>query len=114
MIRSTSPRVYDALSGASSTIYAYSTLENTLDSDYIVRTIYFRLQDGERIRLGAFEEPYTVEAIDAMFEALRPTLGSLPFTQMLREAIQLSLLEFLNTHEKFGIAPGSGGWEIEP
>lgn len=117
MIRSTTPRVYDALSGASDTIYVYSTIENQIAGDYIIRTFYVRKQTvggvEEEVRLMAFQDFYTVTEIDAMFEALRSSLGSLPFTQMLRTAIELSLLNFLNTHEKFGIAPNSGGWEIE-
>lgn len=112
MIKSTTPRVYDALSGASAIINAYSTIENQVDGDYIIRTWYFREANNERIQLMAFEERYTVTDIDAMFEQLRSTLGSLPFTQMLRTAVELSLLQHLNTHVKFGVPIGSGGWEI--
>lgn len=113
MIRSTTQRVYDALSGATATIHAYSTIENQVDGDYIIRTWYFRYEGTEKVPvMPAFEERYTVEDIDAMFESLRSTLGSLPFTQMLRTAIELSLFNFLNTHVKFGIPVNSGGWEI--
>lgn len=116
MIRSTTQRVYDALSGAADYIYVSSTLENQVDGDYIIRTVYFRKQTvgdrTENVRLLAFEDFYTVEDIDALFESLRASLGSLPFTQMLRTAIELSLFQFLNTHTKFGIAPGTNGWEI--
>lgn len=113
MIRSTTQRVYDVLSGATATIYAYSTLENRIDGDYIIRTIYFRLdENNNRIQLLAFEEPFTVEQVDGLFESLRSTLGSLPFTQMLRTGIELSLLNHLSSTTKFGIAPGTNGWEI--
>lgn len=99
------------MSGEQAHIYAYSTLE-TRPSDYLIRTVYFRMDEETRIYLLAFEEAYTVEQVDGLFESLRSMIGELPFTQMVNTGIELALFQHLNTHEKFGISPGTGGWEI--
>lgn len=115
MIRSTSQRVYDAMSGAQSYIYAYSTLM-TRPTDYVIRTVYFRKEtvNGQEqdVVLLAPEDIYTIAEVDALFESLRSSIGNLPFTEMVKTGIELSLLNHLNTHVKFGVPVNSGGWEI--
>lgn len=103
------------MSGETAHIYAYSTLENRPEK-YIIRTVYFRkLTIGDQtqdINILAAEDVYTIAEIDALFESLRESIGSLPFTEMIKTGIELSLLAHLNGTTKFGIAPNSEGWEI--
>lgn len=122
MIKSVNSAIYDALSGAEAIIYAISTLEirpNNLG--YFIRTTYFRKNQvgneeigfqTEDIRIAAFEEVYTTQEVDAIFESLKDVIGELPFTEMIATGIELALLQFLNTNVKFGIPANSGGWEI--
>ena len=115
MIKSTQPQIWNAMSGETAHIYALSTLENRPEN-YIIKTVYFRkLTIGEQtqdIAILRAEDIYTIAEVDALFESLRGTIGTLPFTEMINKGIELSLLDFLNSTTKFGVAPNSGGWEI--
>lgn len=117
MIRSKTPRVYDAMSGDSAVIYANSTLQ-VRESDYIVVTKYFRrgtLGPDEIIHdipVLVFNDIYTVAQVDGLFEYLRELLAGLPFTEMVKKAIEISLLDYLSNNVKFGIPVMSDGWEM--
>ncbi len=103
------------MSGAQAYIYAYSTLQ-TRPTDYVIRTVYFRKEtvNGQEqdIQLLAPEDIYTVAEVDALFESFRSTIGQLPFTEMVKTGIELSLLNHLDTYVKFGVPVNSGGWEV--
>jgi hypothetical protein len=115
MIKTTQPQIWNAMSGETAHIYALSTLENRPEN-YIIKTVYFRkVTFGEHtqdIAILRTEDIYTIAEVDALFESLRETIGSLPFTEMINKGIELSLYSFLNSTTKFGVESNSGGWEI--
>jgi len=115
MIKTVSQVAYEPVNGAKDYIFAWSTIRN-VPNGWMINTRYFRegQENGspDGILILAADEFFSSEQIDAIFDQLEPLIGSLPFTQMVEKGIELALFQHLNTHDKFGIAPNSGGWEI--
>ena len=47
-----------------------------------------------------------------MYDALKPQIENLPFTEQIQTGVEIMLLEWFNTHEMYGIPANTDGWEI--
>lgn len=112
MIISTSPISINIMSPSDK---QYVHIESRLDiknEDYIIHTEHYFISNGIKTSIHKGIEFYNKDQINSIYNLLKDSLISLPFTEQITTGIEIMLLDYINNIEIYGIKPKSNGWII--
>ena len=93
----------------------YVYINVTLDirgGEYISEAKHFYEVSGSQNVIHIGVEKYSHEQIDYIYDALKPVIGNLPFTDQVQAGVELASLDYYNTHDVYGIPANTNGWEL--
>lgn len=93
------------------TVFINSVLE-IRNGEYISTTSHYYEEDTRQILIYTGVDVYTNQQINAIYDALKPQIENLPFTEQIQAGVEIVLLDWFNTHEMYGIPANTNGWEI--
>jgi hypothetical protein len=93
----------------------YVYINSVLDirgNEYISETKHFYEVSGSQNIIHIGVEKYSHEQINYIYDTLKPILETLPFTEQIQTGVELSTLDYYNTHDVYGIPANTNGWEL--
>ena len=80
--------------------------------EYISEAKHFYEVSGSQNIIHIGVEKYSNEQINYIYDALKPVIGDLPFTDQVQAGVELASLDYYNTHDVYGIPANTNGWEL--
>lgn len=93
------------------TVFITSVLE-LRNGEYVATTSHYYEEDVRQILIYTGVDVYTNQQINDMYDALKPQIENLPFTEQIQAGVEIMLLNWFNTHDIYGIPANTDGWEI--
>lgn len=92
-------------------IFVSSVLE-LKNNEYTSITSHYYEQDSRNILIHTGIDLYTNQQINDLYDALKPQIENLPFTEQIQAGLEIMSLNWFNTHDIYGIPANTNGWEI--
>jgi hypothetical protein len=93
------------------TVFVESVLE-IKNGEYIATTSHYYEEDTRKILMYTGINLYSNQQINDMYDALKPQIENLPFTEQIQAGVEITLLYWFNTNDIYGIPANTDGWEI--
>ena len=112
MIKSVNPVSVNVLDPTQLNYININIVLDIRGGEYISEARHFYEVSGSQTTVHIGVEKYSHEQINYIYDALKPILETLPFTEQLQTGVELASLDYYNTHDYYGVPANTNGWEI--